>query len=383
MVTSGNLDAMGTWNGIELDDLELQSGALLLRPWRRSDAPAVEAIMADERMSEYLPLPRPYTAADAVDFVTGFATDGRRRGTRIECALEVGGELVGAAGLHLPVAGCEPAIGYWVASAYWGQGYATQAARTLASFGFDHGIHRIEIKADVANAASAATALRAGFRFEAIQRQSVRSQHGYADHAVFTRLAGDSGEPIAPSFPPLSEVSDGTVILRPVRAEDWPVILAENVNPEQQRWGFGNVMTEAEARVRTATAGLTWLTGRGAELLIVDAETGAGAGTISLRLSGPPNVAGIGYGVLPEFRGRRFTTRALQLLSSWAFEHTPIVRLELGCKVDNVASARSAERAGFVRDARFDARLINPGGATYSDEIGFGLVKPGVRPPRG
>ena len=84
---------------------------------------------------------------------------------------------------------------------------------------------------------------------------------------------------------------------------------------------------------------------------------------------------GIGYGVLPEFRGRRFTSRALRLVADWAFDRAGAVRLELGCKVDNIASARSAEAAGFVRESLFASRLRNPDGS-FSDEIGFGRVRP-------
>jgi RimJ/RimL family protein N-acetyltransferase len=79
--------------------------------------------------------------------------------------------------------------------------------------------------------------------------------------------------------------------------------------------------------------------------------------------------------VLPQFRGRGFTTRALRLLTGWAFSQTPIVRLELGCKVDNVASARSALAAGFVQEGVRPGRLRNPDGS-YSDELVFGLVRP-------
>lgn len=79
--------------------------------------------------------------------------------------------------------------------------------------------------------------------------------------------------------------------------------------------------------------------------------------------------------MLPELRGRGFTARALRLLAGWAFSATPIVRLELGCKAANVASARSALAAGFIQDARMASRLPNPDGS-HSDEIGFGLVRP-------
>ncbi|HEX2904180.1 MAG TPA: GNAT family N-acetyltransferase [Jatrophihabitans sp.] len=367
---------MGTWNGLELDGLELQSGELLLRPWSPADAPLVADIMRDDRMSEYLPLPRPYTLRDARDYVTRFAVDGRRTGTRIECAMELAGELVGSAALQLPGAGHEPAIGYWVAGSHWGKGLATRAARALADFGFAQGLHRIEIRADQANTASAAVALQAGFRYEGTLRSSNRSQHGWSDHALFARLDTDPGERIAAGLPRLRRLADDRIELRPVTAADWPVLLAEAANAESRRWGFGDEPDEAAMRARAAAAGLQWLTGRSASMLILDLESGQGAGTISLWRSGPPGVARIGYGILPEFRGQRFTTRALRLLTNWAFEQAGLARLELGCKVDNVASARSAELAGFVRDARLAGRLRNPDGS-YSDEIGFGLVRRG------
>ena len=78
---------------------------------------------------------------------------------------------------------------------------------------------------------------------------------------------------------------------------------------------------------------------------------------------------------MPEFRGRRFTTRALTLLAGWAFDRTPIHRLELGCKAGNVASARAALAAGFVQEGRRAGRLRDPDGS-YSDELTFGLVRP-------
>jgi RimJ/RimL family protein N-acetyltransferase len=375
MARSGNLDVMGAWNGVELDILELRTDRLLLRPWQPTDAEAVLAIMADQRMSEYLPLPRPYTDRDARDFVSGYATEGRSTGSRLECAVVAGGRLVGAAGLRLPVGGTEPEIGYWIASTEWGNGYAAEAARALADFGFANGLPRIKIVTDIANHASVRVAMAAGFTFEGVSRQLGRSQRGLADHAVFARLATDPGGAIRAPLPDPGELSDGVVLLRQLRSDDWPVAYAEAANPESARWGFGGSYTEQEAMSRAASAQLRWLVGRGAELLICDAVTGAGAGVITLRQPGPPGVAAFGYGVLPEYRGRRFTARALELVAEWAFSRTKLVRLELGCKEGNIASARSAELAGFVYEGRYPSRLINPDG-TYSDELGFGRVRP-------
>jgi RimJ/RimL family protein N-acetyltransferase len=374
---------MGEWNGVELDGLVLHSGRLTLRPWQPGDAAAVQAIMADDRMHRRLPLPWPYTAEDASRFVTEHGHSGRAAGSRLDCAIaeNVGGRLVGSATLQLPADGSgridNAEIGYWVAVADWGQGYATEATRTLARFGFDNGLPRIRIRCETSHAASAVVALRAGFRFEAVSRASLRGAGGSAlDAAVFARTATDPGQPVPPSWPEFEPISDGVVTIRPLVGDDWPVLLAEANNEAALRWGFDpEPISEAAAIARATRAGLDRLVSGQNSLLICDAATGAGAGVLGLRWSGPPGVAAIGYGVLPEFRGRGFTTRALKLLADWAFGPAQIDRLELGCKVANLASARVALAAGFVQEGRRAGRLRTPDGS-YSDELMFGLVRP-------
>jgi RimJ/RimL family protein N-acetyltransferase len=379
---------MTEWNGLDLTSLTLRSARLVMRPWQAVDAGAITEIMRDPRMTDYLPLPRPYTAADAHEFVQAAITTNTTKvhgghsshagaAARLLRAVVRDGRLVGAIGMDLPATGRTGGtgeIGYWIASADWGLGYATEAVRTLAQFGYSHGINRIQIQADTRNVASVRVALRAGFSFEGIARLNLRSQHGDADHAVFARLSTDSGAEVPPTWPEVGELTDGVLALRKPGPDDWPTLYAEGSNAESQRWGFGGEYSQQTAIQRAQTAELNWLVSRSADLLITDVATGAGAGTMNLRWVGPPEVVGIGYGILPEFRGRRFTTRALRLLADWAFSQTSIVRLELGCKVDNVASARSAELAGFIEDGRFASRLRNPDGS-YSDEIGFGMVR--------
>jgi len=374
---------MAEWNGVELEGLVLHSGRLTLRPWQPEDAATVQAIMADERMHRHLPLPWPYTAENARAFVTGPARAGRAAGVRLDCALaeNTSGRLVGCASLRLPAAGAgvqASDLGYWVAVPDWGRGYATEAARTLARFGVANGLQRIQIRCELPNAASAAVALQAGFAYEGISRAALPGRGGQPlDAAVFARTATDPDEPVRPSWAPLGDISDGVVSLRLTGPDDWPVLLAEATNDAALSWGFhAEPMTEAAAIERAGRAGLDRLVSGHNSLLICDAASGAGAGGLQLRRQGPPDVVGIGYGVLPQFRGRGFTTRALRLLAGWAFSQTPIVRLELGCKVANVASARSALAAGFVQEGVRPGRLRNPDGS-YSDELVFGLVRPG------
>ena len=93
---------------------------------------------------------------------------------------------------------------------------------------------------------------------------------------------------------------------------------------------------------------------------MVDVASGEGAGVIGVLRMGPPGTGLVGYGVLPAFRGRGFTTRALRLVSRWAFEEAGLARLELGHKVGNVASGKAAARAGFRVEGRLSADCPTP-----------------------
>ncbi len=375
---------MGVWNGIELDGLVLTSERLILRPLLPSDADAVHRAMQDRRMHEFLPLPDPYTPADALEYVAVIAQQQRRDGSGIECAaIETSsGRLAGSAALRLPPArraGAE--IGYAIYPHAQGNGYATEASRTLARWAFEHGVARIEIRCAVSNVASAKVALNAGFRFEGIARADVVTPSGVSDGAVFGRIAGDDGAPTATVVPALPDggLSDGMLRLRVREPGDLPAALEEENDPQTRRWDFTDtVPARAEWAAILDRAALDWLVGRVLRLSMVDVATGTVAGSIQLRLGGPPQLANVGYGVHPRFRGRGYTARALRLLTQWAFDEADFARLELGAKVANVASHKAAIAAGFQPDGIMVGRLRNPDG-TFSDEMRFALLNPRYR----
>jgi RimJ/RimL family protein N-acetyltransferase len=60
--------------------------------------------------------------------------------------------------------------------------------------------------------------------------------------------------------------------------------------------------------------------------------------------------AELGYVVAPAARGRGVATAALHALTEWAFATLGLLRVELLISVDNDASSRVAEGAGYVRE---------------------------------
>jgi RimJ/RimL family protein N-acetyltransferase len=109
----------------------LFSDRLTLRPPTLGDAPRLAALTRDPgvaRMVTSMPYPQPAISAE------GFLLIAEARAVldaeRIY-AVDLPGEgLIGLCGVH--PAGGTLEIGYWIGRPYWGHGFATEAARTLA-----------------------------------------------------------------------------------------------------------------------------------------------------------------------------------------------------------------------------------------------------------
>ena len=116
---------------------ELETERLLLRPPIEADADALTQLANDYDVAKNLSrLPHPYTRADAGFFLEK-VKEGRAAGTDFNFAVtrKSDGAFLGGCGLHLREHGYFE-LGYWLGRPFWGHGYASEAARRLASFGF-------------------------------------------------------------------------------------------------------------------------------------------------------------------------------------------------------------------------------------------------------
>jgi RimJ/RimL family protein N-acetyltransferase len=68
--------------------------------------------------------------------------------------------------------------------------------------------------------------------------------------------------------------------------------------------------------------------------------------------------ANLGYWVRSSATRRGVATTAVRALARWAFEHTDLIRLEIVISTENVASLRTAERAGAQREGTLAKRLL-------------------------
>lgn len=91
--------------------------------------------------------------------------------------------------------------------------------------------------------------------------------------------------------------------------------------------------------------------GNGVHLMMLDRASGRIVGSISLfHTDWEVRSAEIGYGVRSDARGRGYATEALAALSRWALGDGGLQRAWLTANIDNVASVRVAEKAGFRRE---------------------------------
>lgn len=152
-------------------------------------------------------------------------------------------------------------------------------------------------------------------------------------------------------------LSDEMVALRPWSFADVDAIVeCIDGDPEISRWLDQVPQPYGREDARGYIAGI----GEQA-FAIADAETGRLLGSIGVRWNDRRDVGEIGYWVRADARGRGVITRALALVTRYAFEHGA-ARLQLRADPENAPSCRAAEKAGFrregvLRSAHWNERL--------------------------
>ncbi|HXY51838.1 MAG TPA: GNAT family protein [Terriglobales bacterium] len=178
-----------------MDQARLQTVRLVLRPYSLADVNDLcQLAGAREVAATTLRIPHPYRQQDAVDYVKACLTADGRGSTRFAITLLDGGRLCGGIGLHIEPAPAErnAELGYWLGVPYWGQGYATEAARAVARYGIEVlGVHRIYATHFAHNLASGRVLQKIGMRYEGRLRENVHKWGEFYDSLVYGMLASD------------------------------------------------------------------------------------------------------------------------------------------------------------------------------------------------
>lgn len=178
-------------------DVSIETSRLLLRRYRGEDAPDVALACRDELTQRWLPLPNPYTDADALAWCTEMAPGFRASGEGIEWAgiRRADDRLIGSFGLkRTDWRARSSEIGYWVAPWARGQGLAVEAVGAIARWLLtEQRFERLVLRAATDNRASQRVAEKAGLTREGIARNAGFTNAGRVDLVVFSLVAGELG----------------------------------------------------------------------------------------------------------------------------------------------------------------------------------------------
>lgn len=169
------------------------------------------------------------------------------------------------------------------------------------------------------------------------------------------------------------------IFLRPYRIEDAPVIHAAILASVAEIRPFGP-WCHAEITVGEIRA---WLEAqvpafqaRTAFEFAILAEDGSYLGSCALnQIDSANRRANLGYWVRTSATRRGVATAAIRQIVRWAFENTDLLRLEILVSTKNVASLRTAEKAGAVREGVLRKRLLLHG--IPHDAVVFSFLREG------
>jgi RimJ/RimL family protein N-acetyltransferase len=172
----------------------LQTERLVLRGFTLRDAPDVQRLAGERDVARaLLSVPHPYEDGVAEEWISGHRSAFERgEGVQFAVVLREGGELCGSCGLLINARDANAELGYWIGLPYWGQGYASEAAREAVRYGFEHlCLHRIYAAHFGHNPASGRVLRKIGMRYEGTRREHHRKWGDYEDRVEYGLLVGE------------------------------------------------------------------------------------------------------------------------------------------------------------------------------------------------
>ena len=172
--------------------MQLTTARLTLREFVAEDWKAVQAYQSDPLYTRYYAGEQP-TEAEAREFVGRFVSQQQehpRAKFQLAIVLPAEERLIGNCGLRVNEASLrEGNIGYELDSRFWGQGYATEAAREMLRLGFEeHHLHRIWAGCVADNIGSARVLEKIGMRREGHFREKEFFKGRWWDSLVYAVL---------------------------------------------------------------------------------------------------------------------------------------------------------------------------------------------------
>lgn len=169
---------------------------------------------------------------------------------------------------------------------------------------------------------------------------------------------GGMSSRVQPTLAPSPDVE-----LRPWDLADADALVAAFEDPAIRHWHMRRIESPDEALEWIAGWTDRWEAETDAGWAVADRGTGELVGQAALRSANLTfGYAQITYWVVPAARGRGVASAAAREVAAWAFEDVGLHRLTIHHSVQNEASCRVAERAGFPMEGTMRSALLHDDG---------------------
>jgi RimJ/RimL family protein N-acetyltransferase len=170
---------------------------LMIRPFRRRDVAAMhEAVSGSvDDLQPWLPWVEDYDRGVAQRFVresVGAWSEGRAFDFTIRAIDDPNRHIGNVSVWTTSQQNSIGEVGYWIRSDETGKGFGTEATTRAVQIGFEEmGLHKVQLRIAVGNAASDRIAEKLGFGFEGTLRDEVRVGNRWLDHTVWSMLEAE------------------------------------------------------------------------------------------------------------------------------------------------------------------------------------------------
>jgi RimJ/RimL family protein N-acetyltransferase len=171
----------------------------------------------------------------------------------------------------------------------------------------------------------------------------------------------------------------GDFLLRQPNVAESREVLELGLDPDVRLWNPRCRITGEKAAIEDCLAGADWSDGSHATFSIIHRDTGRYAGNIALHGIDRANAqAKVGYRIARWARGQGLATAAVDSVAAWAFADLGLLRIVLTHAVENGASCRVAEKAGFELEGVMRSAKRFGDGELHDEHLHARLADPSV-----
>ncbi len=182
-------------------DVPLATRRLVLRRFRTDDAAALAAYRSHPDVARYQSWTPPVSLAAATELARAFGAGDPRQPGWFQYAVELAADhrVIGDVGVCLQDNAMQAELGFTLASAEQGHGYATEAVgRVVEHLVAERRLHRLSAECDARNLPSANLLRRLGFTLEGRRRAHTWIKGKWTDDLLFGLLADEWSPADAP-----------------------------------------------------------------------------------------------------------------------------------------------------------------------------------------